>query len=75
VNYRIASSARCSFRRVGAGSAAGLEADGEAERESDPRTFADADREHILETLNQTNWLIGEQGGEPAWVAAHYADL
>jgi transcriptional regulator with PAS, ATPase and Fis domain len=25
--------------------------------------------------LNQTNWLIGGQGGEPAWVAAHYADL
>src|SRR5580692_4451354 len=31
--------------------------------ESDPRTLADADREHILETLNQTNWLIGGQGG------------
>src|SRR5579862_6732510 len=26
-------------------------------------TLADADREHILETLNQTNWLIGGQGG------------
>jgi formate hydrogenlyase transcriptional activator len=31
--------------------------------ESDPRTLADADREHILETLNQTNWLIGGQDG------------
>jgi formate hydrogenlyase transcriptional activator len=27
------------------------------------RTLADADREHILETLNQANWLIGGQGG------------
>jgi formate hydrogenlyase transcriptional activator len=27
------------------------------------RTLADADREHILETLNQTGWLIGGQGG------------
>jgi formate hydrogenlyase transcriptional activator len=31
--------------------------------ESDSRTLADADREHILETLNQTNWLIGGQDG------------
>src|ERR1700685_3704701 len=31
--------------------------------EIDPRTLADADREHILETLNQTNWLIGGQDG------------
>jgi transcriptional regulator with GAF, ATPase, and Fis domain len=31
--------------------------------ERDPRTLADADREHILETLNQTNWLIGGQDG------------
>ena len=31
--------------------------------ESDSRTLADADRAHILETLNQTNWLIGGQGG------------
>jgi formate hydrogenlyase transcriptional activator len=31
--------------------------------ERDPRTLADADREHILETLQQTNWLIGGQGG------------
>jgi formate hydrogenlyase transcriptional activator len=27
------------------------------------RTLADADREHILETLTQTGWLIGGQGG------------
>jgi formate hydrogenlyase transcriptional activator len=38
--------------------------------ESDPRTLADADREHILETLSQTNWLIGGQGG-----AAHRLGL
>jgi len=31
--------------------------------ESAARTLADADREHILETLNQTDWLIGGQGG------------
>ena len=31
--------------------------------ESAARTLADADREHILETLHQTNWLIGGQGG------------
>ncbi len=31
--------------------------------ESTTRTLADADREHILETLNQTNWMIGGQGG------------
>ena len=31
--------------------------------ESGSRTLADADREHILETLNQTNWLIGGQDG------------
>jgi formate hydrogenlyase transcriptional activator len=31
--------------------------------ESVPRTLADADREHILETLKQANWLIGGQGG------------
>jgi formate hydrogenlyase transcriptional activator len=31
--------------------------------ESASRTLADADRDHILETLNQTNWLIGGQGG------------
>ena len=31
--------------------------------ESISRTLADADREHILETLKQTNWLIGGQGG------------
>jgi formate hydrogenlyase transcriptional activator len=31
--------------------------------ESCARTLADADREHILEALQQTNWLIGGQGG------------
>ncbi len=31
--------------------------------ESASRTLADADREHILETLNQTDWLIGGQDG------------
>src|SRR5271169_6113551 len=27
------------------------------------RTLADADREHILETLKRTDWMIGGQGG------------
>jgi formate hydrogenlyase transcriptional activator len=31
--------------------------------ESDPRTLADADREHIVETLKQTGWMIGGQDG------------
>jgi len=31
--------------------------------ESASRTLADADRDHILETLEQTNWLIGGQDG------------
>jgi formate hydrogenlyase transcriptional activator len=31
--------------------------------ESVSRTLEDADREHILETLKQTNWLIGGQDG------------
>jgi formate hydrogenlyase transcriptional activator len=31
--------------------------------ESAARTLADADREHILETLQQANWLIGGQDG------------
>jgi transcriptional regulator with GAF, ATPase, and Fis domain len=31
--------------------------------ESAVRTLADADREHILETLKQTDWLIGGQDG------------
>jgi formate hydrogenlyase transcriptional activator len=31
--------------------------------ESASRTLADADREHILETLEQANWLIGGQQG------------
>ena len=45
--------------------------------ESASRTLADADREHILETLEQANWLIGGQegSGQSAWIAAHYADL
>jgi formate hydrogenlyase transcriptional activator len=31
--------------------------------ESATRTLADADRDHILETLEQTDWLIGGQDG------------
>jgi transcriptional regulator with GAF, ATPase, and Fis domain len=31
--------------------------------ENAARTLADADRDHILETLKQVNWLIGGQGG------------
>jgi formate hydrogenlyase transcriptional activator len=31
--------------------------------ESASRTLADADREHILETLTQTDWMIGGQDG------------
>jgi transcriptional regulator with GAF, ATPase, and Fis domain len=31
--------------------------------ESTARTLADADREHILETLERSNWLIGGRGG------------
>jgi transcriptional regulator with GAF, ATPase, and Fis domain len=31
--------------------------------ESDSQTLADADREHILETLKQANWMIGGQDG------------
>jgi formate hydrogenlyase transcriptional activator len=31
--------------------------------DSTSRTLADADREHILETLSQTNWMIGGQDG------------
>jgi formate hydrogenlyase transcriptional activator len=31
--------------------------------ESAARTLADADREHILETLKQSDWMIGGQGG------------
>jgi len=38
--------------------------------ESTPTTLADANREHILETLNQTNWLVGGQDG-----AAHRLGL
>jgi formate hydrogenlyase transcriptional activator len=35
----------------------------ELRSESASRTLADADREHILETLTQANWLIGGQDG------------
>jgi len=31
--------------------------------ESATRTLAEAEREHILETLKQANWMIGGQGG------------
>jgi formate hydrogenlyase transcriptional activator len=31
--------------------------------DSASRTLAEADREHVLETLKQANWLIGGQGG------------
>src|SRR6201996_5272677 len=31
--------------------------------ENSSRTLADADREHIVETLRQTNWMIGGQAG------------
>ena len=30
---------------------------------SDSRTLADAERDHILEVLKQTDWLIGGQAG------------
>jgi formate hydrogenlyase transcriptional activator len=36
--------------------------------ESAARTLADADREHILETLEQVNWLIGGQDGAASWL-------
>ena len=38
--------------------------------ENAARTLADADREHILETLKQTNWMIGGRDG-----AAHRLGL
>jgi transcriptional regulator of acetoin/glycerol metabolism len=41
----------------------GLRQTAPARSEGAARTLADADREHILETLNQANWLIGGQGG------------
>ena len=41
----------------------GLRQTAPARSEGTARTLADADREHILETLNQANWLIGGQGG------------
>jgi transcriptional regulator of acetoin/glycerol metabolism len=31
--------------------------------EGESRTLADADREHILETLEQANWLVGGKDG------------
>jgi formate hydrogenlyase transcriptional activator len=31
--------------------------------ETAPRTLADADREHILDTLEQTDWMVGGQDG------------
>jgi len=40
-----------------------LQQTGKPRSESASRTLADADREHILETLEQANWLIGGQGG------------
>jgi len=40
-----------------------LKVTGTPRSESASRTLADADREHILETLNQTGWLIGGQDG------------
>ena len=46
--------------------------------ESASRTLADAaDREHILETLNQTNWLIGGRDGaaDRLGITAYDADL
>jgi formate hydrogenlyase transcriptional activator len=36
---------------------------GKQSSESASRTLADADREHILETLEEANWLIGGQKG------------
>ena len=48
----------------GVASATGLEADDEAELREPSRTpLADADREHILETLKQTDWVDRGQEG------------
>jgi formate hydrogenlyase transcriptional activator len=41
----------------------GLKQTVEQSSESASRTLAEADREHILETLKQTDWMIGGQGG------------
>jgi len=41
----------------------GLKATMKQPAESAPRSLADADREHILETLKQTDWMIGGQDG------------
>jgi formate hydrogenlyase transcriptional activator len=39
-------------------------------------TLAEADREHILETLEQVNWLIGGQdGAQSAWITPNHPDL
>lgn len=40
-----------------------LEPAGRQSPESTTRTLAEADREHILETLKQTSWLIGGRDG------------
>ncbi len=56
----------------------GLEADDEAAvGRSGSRTLADAEREHILEVLKQTDGLIGGSSGRrhAAWLAAHDAGL
>jgi formate hydrogenlyase transcriptional activator len=41
----------------------GLRQTAPARSEGTARTLADADREHILEALKQTDWLIGGQSG------------
>jgi len=41
----------------------GLKQTVEQRSESAARTLADADREHILETLKQADWMIGGQDG------------
>jgi transcriptional regulator of acetoin/glycerol metabolism len=45
--------------------------------ESASRTLADADREHILETLQQADWMNRGAGrrGQSAGIAAYYTDL
>ena len=47
-----------------------LKQTGKQDPEATALTLADADREHILETLKQTGWMIGGQGG-----AAHRLGL
>lgn len=41
----------------------GLKQTVKSRSETASRTLADADREHILETLQQADWMIGGQGG------------